>query len=294
MKYLILIFILLGFILISCSHNKPILSIGLIADPQYKDAPASGDRNYTESLWKLREAIDSLNYYKVDFIQNLGDIIDKEWSSFDSIMPIYDRINSDIENYHLLGNHDFAVDSTQKENVLKVLSMPDFYYSYIKKNWRFVVLDGTDYAYFSNSLHNYSQDKIDAYYAKTAGKKNHYTWNSGIGEQQKAWLKDELAAAESLHQKVIIFSHLPIKPNHEASLWNSNEIVAILESSANVVAFINGHHHKGDYVYENGIHYITIFGMVDTMISSYGVLEIYKNRIILKGFGNQKNYILTE
>ena len=93
----------------------------MIADPQYKDAPKSGDRNYSESLWKLKEAIDTLNYYKVDFIQNLGDIIDNEWRSYDSIMPVYATISPGIESYHALGNHDFSVDSIKKPKILKTL-----------------------------------------------------------------------------------------------------------------------------------------------------------------------------
>lgn len=291
MKYSIIILVLVGLIIISsCSKDKSILKIGLVADPQYKNAPSVGEREYKESLWKLKEAIDTFNYHKVGFIQNLGDIIDKDWGSFDSIIPVYDKIDDGIDNYHLLGNHDFAVDSTQKENLLKTLSMPNYYYSYVKKDWRFIVLDGTDYAYFSNSLHNYNIDKINLYYAKTEGKKNHYTWNSGVGEKQQAWLKEELKIAESLDQKVIVFCHLPVKPNFSASLWNNDEIVAILESSPSVVAFINGHHHDGGYAYENGIHYFTIFGMVNTMISSYAILEIRKDSLFLKGFGNQKSY----
>lgn len=294
MKYSIIVLVLFGLVISSYSQDKPILKIGLIADPQYKDAPSSGERKYRETLWKLEEAIDTFNHYKVDVIQSLGDIIDEDQRSFDSIIPLYDNINSDIKNYHLLGNHDFAVDSTQKGNILKTLSMPDFYYSYVKKNWRFIVLDATDYAYFSNSLHNYSIDKIDACYAKTEGKKNHYTWNSGIGEKQQAWLKEELKIAESLNQKVIVFSHMPVKPHFAASLWNSDEIVDILESSPNVVAFINGHHHEGGYSKGNGIHYVTISGMVNTMLSSFGMLEIYKDSLFLKGYGNQKSYSLSE
>ncbi len=295
MKHSIITIVLAGLFLCSCSQNEPILKIGLIADPQYKDAPSSGDRKYKETLWKLEEAIDTLNHYKVDFIQNLGDIIDKEWRSFDSIIPVYNNLNPGIGNYHTLGNHDFSVDSSQMQNVLKALSMPDYYYSYVKKSWRFIVLDATDYAYYSNSLHNYSIEKIDACYAKTEGKENHYTWNSGVGEKQQAWLKEELRSAELLNQDVIVFAHLPIKPIHAASLWNSNEIVDILESSPNVVAYINGHHHAGGYAFANGIHYITIFGMVNTMVGSYAILDIYEDgRLTLTGFGNQKSFKLQK
>ena len=291
---LLTIGMLLIFHINSCSTTKPILKIGLIADPQYKDTPKRGDRHYNKSLWKLKEAIDTLNYHKVDFIQNLGDIIDDEWRSYDSIIPIYATINPEIENYHVLGNHDFSVDSIKKSDVLKTLSMPDYYYSYVKKKWRFIVLDGTDYAYFSNSVHKHSIDKIDVLYAKTKGKENHYIWNAGVGDKQKKWLKKELRIAESLHQDVIVFSHYPVRPYHSATLWNSDEIVAILKSSSSVVAHINGHHHVGGYAFEDGIHYITIFAMVNTKISSYAIINLYKDSLVIKGYGNQKSMTLQK
>ncbi|NOR73726.1 MAG: phosphatase [Draconibacterium sp.] len=289
------IFILLTLSIIflsSCIQPKqtePILKIGLIADPQYQNLTTSGERYYGESLWKLAEAIDTLNHNNVDFIQNLGDIINAEWQSYDSIIPVYNKINPDIENYHLLGNHDFSVDSTKMGDVLNKLGMPDYYYSFMKKSWRFIVLDATDYAYFSNYLHNYDIENIDEYFAKTEGKSNHYDWNSGIGEKQQNWLKEELINAASLNQKVIVFSHMPIKPERAASLWNSDEIVNIIESSPNVVAFITGHHHDGGYAFENGIHYITISGMVNTEISSFAILNIYNDSLVLNGFGNQRD-----
>jgi len=289
------IFITMSIIILSsCLRNKqtePVLKVGLIADPQYQDLPSIGERYYGESLRKLAEAIDTLNNNNVDFVQNLGDIINDEWRSYDSIIPDYDKIEPGIENYHLLGNHDFSVDSTKIGDILKTLGMPDYYYSYVRENWRFIVLDATDYAYFSNYIHKYDIEKIDACYAKTEGKSNHYEWNSGIGEKQKTWLKDELQSAESLNQKIIIFSHMPIKPQRVASLWNSAEIVNIIERSPNVVAFITGHHHDGGYAFSNGIHYITISGMVNTEISSFAILKIYKDSLLLKGYGNQVDFV---
>jgi len=278
----------------SCAPSEPVLSIGLVADPQYADNPAAGKRYYRESLWKLREAIDTFNAENVDLVQNLGDIIDKGWESYDSILPVYRHLNAGIENYHLLGNHDFAVDSSHFADLLVTLSMPDYYYSYVKEAWRFIVLDATDYAYFSNSLHKHDTNQINSYYNHTEGKSNHYRWNSAIGEKQQNWLRLELDSAGSLKQNVIVFSHMPLRPlNTAENLWNNEEIIDIIESSPNVVAFINGHNHAGDYVFKNGIYYLTILGKVDTMINSYGILEIYKNSLVLKGYGNQKSFMLT-
>lgn len=293
MNKLYISLISLVILLSSCSNNEPILKIGLVADPQYANKPIAGKRYYRESLWKLEEAIDSFNYYNVDFVQNLGDIIDVEWESFDSILPVYDKLKPDIDNYQLLGNHDFAVDSTHLKDLLKKLSMPDYYYSYSKKDWRFIVLDATDYAYYSNPLHNHDINLVNFYYEKIKEKPNHRPWNGAIGDEQQSWLKQELDSANLLNQKVILFSHLPLRPQNDPhNLWNDFEITDIIESSSNVVAFINGHNHSGGYVFKNGIHYITIFGMVDTRISSYGILELYKDSLVLRGYGNQKKYNL--
>ena len=295
MKYLYFLLITTMCIQHSYSQSEPILKIGLIADPQYADKPNTGLRYYKESLCKLKQSIDTFNYYQVDFVQNLGDIIDAKWESFDSIVSLYENLNSGIENYHLLGNHDFSVDSLSLKNLLVTLAMPDYYYSYVKKGWRFIVLDATDYSYFSNPLHNHDINQVNSYYNSVKEKPNNYRWNGAIGEKQQNWIKQELDSAEFLNQKVIIFSHMPLKPLGKAhNLWNNYEIIELIENSSNVVAFINGHNHAGGYVSENGIDYITISGMVETMVNSYAILEIYDNRLSLKGYGNQINILIME
>ena len=108
MKKNLLILITLKLILGSCSDKEPFLKVGLVADPQYANQPPSGKRNYRESLWKLQEAIDTFNSNKVDLVQNLGDIINDKWESYEAILPLYYKLNPDINNYHLLGNHEFC------------------------------------------------------------------------------------------------------------------------------------------------------------------------------------------
>ena len=289
MRYHRILLVAIVLILASCSSTEPMLKIGLVADPQYANKPTVGKRYYAESLWKLKQAIDTFNTEQVDFVQNLGDIIDDDWSNYDSIIPVYEHLNQGIPNYHLLGNHDFSIDSTHFEELLTILSMPDYYYSYQEKGWRFIVLDATDYSFYSNQLHKHDTNQVNAYYHHTKEKPNHKIWNSAMGEEQQNWLKQELAEANTMHQKVILFSHMPLRPAGDPhNLWNNDEIIAIMESSPDVVAFINGHNHAGAYVFKNGIHYITIFGMVDTMIGSFGILEVYQDSLVLRGFGNQQ------
>lgn len=281
-------------LLSSCSRKDPFMKIGLVADPQYANKESTEKRYYSGSLLKLEEAIDSFNYYRVDFVQNLGDIIDDKWESFDSILPVYTKLNADIENYQLLGNHDFDIDSIYLGGLPEKLSMPGYYYSYAKKGWRFIVLDATDFAYYSNSLHGYPIIEVDHYFDKAKGKPNNKPWNGAIGKEQQNWLKQELDSAKLLHQKVILFSHMPVCPEGDPhNLWNDIEIRELIEKSSNVVAYINGHNHAGAYEFKNGIHYVTLNGMVDTKIGSFGILEFYKDHLVLVGFGNQKTLNLS-
>ena len=60
---------------------KPIFSFGLIADVQYCDCEPRGSRYYRSSLTKLKEAVDAFKKDSVEFIINLGDLIDKDDSS---------------------------------------------------------------------------------------------------------------------------------------------------------------------------------------------------------------------
>lgn len=294
MKNILYFCLAISLALSSCSQPKPILKIGLVADPQYEDKNTAGKRHYRESLWKLEQAIDTFNFHKVDFVQNLGDIINSKWESYNSIMPVYDKLDSETHSYHLFGNHDFAVDSSYMPDLLEVLSMPDHYYSYVEKNYRFIVLNSMDYSILANPLYQRDTNLVNKYYNSTKGQINHYRWNGAIGKKQQEWLKSELSLAENENQKVIIFEHMPLLPEEvEERLWNSEEIVSIIEGTPNVIAHINGHRHKGGYAQENGIHYISVFGMVDTEVSSYGILEIYKDSLVLKGYGHQESLCLA-
>lgn len=294
MKCFLLISFFISFNLFAFSQNIPILKIGLIADPQYEDANNQGDRYYRESLWKLQEAVDTFNFYQIDIVQNLGDIINHNWESFNDIMPIYNNLNANIENYHLLGNHDFLIDNSHKHELLNLFSMPDYYYSYVKNNWRFIVLDATDYSFYANYIHNYDMSIINSYYDFTDGNENHHGWNAAIGSEQQNWLLQQLNDAEQLNQKVIIYSHIPIRPlNTEDNLWNDYEIIDIIESKPNVVAYINGHHHYGNFIKAGNVNYLSMYGMLNNMTNSYGILEIYTDKIKLIGFGNQESYIFN-
>ena len=108
------------------------------------------------------------------------------------------------------------------------------------------------------------------------------------------WIDSLLTECDLEEKNVLLLCHFPVFPKSAANLWNDEEIVALLEQHSSVKAFINGHHHPGNYALKNGIHYLTLQGMVYSEKEnafSIGILESSKIRI--KGFGREPNRTLN-
>ena len=274
-------------------NEFPLLKIGLIADPQYCDCPPAGTRYYRETLKKLPAAIDTLNKYEVDFVVTLGDVIDRYYESFDSILPLYEDL--DMPDYKLLGNHAFEeVDDTLKDTIIYLYNMPDYYYDFTYNDWRFIILDGTELAAYDSILHPELREEADSLWQSVQGQINDVPWNGGIGRKQRQWIENTISDAMINDEKVILFCHFPVYPEHYLNLWNREDIIEIVEKYDNTVAYINGHNHDGNYGYLNGKHYVTQKGMVETYdTSSYSILEIYDNKLVFNSYGLMKNHIIS-
>jgi hypothetical protein len=59
-----------------------------------------------------------------------------------------------------------------------------------------------------------------------------------------------------------------------------------------VKAYINGHNHKGKYGQKNGIHYLTLKGMVETESNAYSIIGIFQDRIKVIGYGRETDRVL--
>lgn len=239
-------------------------AFGVIADAQYCDAAAAGTRFYRDSPAKLADCVDVLNELPLAFVIHLGDLIDRDFRSFEVIVPIFDRIRS--PRHHVLGNHDFSVAPDELDRVAAKLGLSSCYYSFQHHGWRFVVLDGTEVSLFAHRegspAHVAAKQLYDQ--MKQQGIPQAEPWNGGIGPQQLAWLNGQLQAASRAGQKVIVFCHYPVYPAAAHNLWNDTELIGVLEAHDCVVAYINGHNHAGDYAVHHGIHYLTVPGMVET------------------------------
>ena len=112
------------------SEEKSKFEFGIVPDVQYWGGDSSGTRYYRNSVDKLIKAAQTLNSEDVEFTVQTGDLIDRDLSSFSTILPIYNMIEG--PKYHVLGNHDFPVTTDQ---VIDILDMPNQYYDFKYKNW---------------------------------------------------------------------------------------------------------------------------------------------------------------
>ena len=261
---------------------EPVLEIGVIADCQY-DTRTSSIRKYDLSTKKLQQAITDFNHKDLSFVVHLGDFIDQGFDHFATLLSITEWSRAPF--FHVLGNHDFSVEDHQKLAVPTVLGMPSRYHSFVRNEFRFIILDSNDislYAYPADDTRTLTARKYHSRYWS-----NKPEWNGAFGQEQLSFVANEIKLAERLDQKVILFSHHPVFPPNRHNAWNETELITLLSSSSNVVMFINGHNHSGNYGQKNGIHFVTFKGMVDTTTTAYGILRLYSNKAEIVGRGRQ-------
>jgi predicted phosphodiesterase len=117
-------------------------------------------------------------------------------------------------------------------------------------------------------------------------------YNGAIGGDQLSWLKTALEEAMVKKENAVLYCHFPVYPKNIHNLWNAEEIVELIEAYPCVKAYINGHNHKGNYAEKNGIHYLTLKGMVDTDQTSYAVINVDKEHMEVIGYGREESRVL--
>jgi predicted phosphodiesterase len=268
--------------------QKPLFSFGIIADIQYADIDPAGSRFYRNSPGKLKEAVSTLKADSVHFLINLGDMIDKDYISF---KPVMDIINSSgIKIYNVAGNHDYSIDPRNKKSI----SVKTEHYSFIYQKFRFILLDGNEISTYKSENKKtikHAEDLIAQINA--SGDINGMDWNGGIGSNQISWLNLQLEEAMLNNEKVFLICHFPVFPENMHNLLNYKEVLPVIGKYKNIIAWLNGHNHAGNYGNFNMIHCVTFRGMVETEKSnSYALVEVFTNKIIINGYGREKSQTL--
>lgn len=182
--------------------------------------------------------------HKPDFFLNGGDSIND--ASYNNVVrnqvteqwAIWDDCLKQIgkqEIYSCIGNHDpwwKAPEKTDemygKDYVVKRLKIPNRYYSFSKKNWHFIILDG-----------NNSKISLD--------------------EEQYKWLEQELEKLPTATPTVIM-SHYPILGTTQVLVGGGHSDAKKLKDlfykhRDKVKICLSGHNHLSDHTIYNGVLY---------------------------------------
>lgn len=268
----------------------PLLRFGLIADAQYADADPEGERHYRSTPEKLKRAVETLHAAQPAFTLHLGDFIDRDFKSFDTMLPLFKDLGHPV--HHLLGNHDYSVADTEKVRVVATLGMPHDYYTFRSGNIRIVMLDTTSlstYKHPAGSAAKAASEKLLAE-LKSKGATGAQPWNGGVADPQLEWLDRELTAADVAKERVILCGHHPLLPAAAHTLWNPDAVLAVIDRHPCVIAWFNGHNHAGDFAERKGIPYVTFRSMLhhpDT--TAFSIVDVHADRIVITGHGREQS-----
>lgn len=254
--------------------EAPLLTVGVVADPQYADTAPRDGRTPREVPRRLKLAVDYFNRHQVNFVVSLGDFIDwddidytwppvtdvttrSDWAHFETLNAIWQQIEA--PRYHVLGNHEWYVpdradDGEKPGRVFRKFGFKDKgYYDFAEQGFRFVILDGNDRYMYAYPKGSPAYIDAKAYYdALPRHLPERRNWNGAISQQQLSWLRATLADAQEKQQRVVVCCHYPIhEPAEPHTLLNHAELRAVLDAFPNVVLWLNGHNHQGGYALAN-------------------------------------------
>lgn len=268
------------------------IRIGLIADPQYSDLPASSpERSPGASLEKLKDIVAHLNTEELDAVVVLGDYIDRGFRNFQPVLDVLSELRAPV--WPVLGNHDFCVNDDYScgriDEVLALLGLTrDSRYRYIDlAGTRFVILDTNEKSVMEAELTGERAEDIEARLAELnkSGVENAFPWNGEVGNEQLAWAKDVIDEAKVRNMRVVVFGHHQIWPDHPDSALNSAQVRDVLSANENVVAYINGHNHHGDFGVYQDMPCVTVEGIIEGDDNAWGILELTDDTLRVQGFG---------
>ena len=247
------------------SKREGTFTFAVLADIQYADKDPRGKRHYRTALQKFTECVDHLNRQKPAFVIQLGDIVDghadntdKSKEDLDVVLRVFNRLS--IPKYHVVGNHCLTVGA---QTLRQQLGIQRFYYDFTVpsvQSWRFVVLDGNAAGY------------------------------GAMGDEQLTWLRATLDQAARNGEKVICFSHYALlqAATHHHRTAKPEPILKVIDDADCVAAWFAGHDHAGGYAIRNGVHHVTVKGMVEApVVNAYALVEVCPDKIREIGFGKE-------
>lgn len=268
-----------------CQETQTI-RVGIFTDCQYCNCSNDERRFYKLSLAKLDSTISTFNTLPLDAVFHLGDMIDHNFVSYDSVLPRFRQFKAPL--HLVMGNHDYMIESNFKPGLESHIGMKEDYYRVDIGNWSFIILNGNDLSFFAPQTKTQRQERN-----KMVGdlfvsfKFNGMPWNGGIGHDQMIWLETQLSTAQANKRNVIVLCHFPLFSKGHHNLFNNLEVFELINRYSCCKAYFNGHYHAGGYKEVDGIHLVNFHGMVDTFQNAFALVTLTTDSILIDGYGRE-------
>ena len=106
----------------------------------------------------MKDAVSVFRQDSVNFIVNLGDLIE---GNYESYKPVINILNSSgIKTYHITGNHDYSVDSRYLSRLPVFTESREGYYSIIYKKYRLIFINGNEISTYAHADKDHDQTGI--------------------------------------------------------------------------------------------------------------------------------------
>jgi hypothetical protein len=258
------------------------LRIGLVADVQYGDKPDDGRNTYRAALDRLRAVVDQLNAADLDLVVQLGDVIDgtfdrprhdaaRDERDLDAVLAVLDGLAPPLE--HVVGNHGLSL---PRERLLERLGPAAGHRVRDVGPARLVFVDTLAFARVGRRPEDPVRVAAEAWLAAhdVAEHPHAHGWNGGLGEAQRAWLREVLAADD---RPAVVLAHHPVDPaacRPKFLAWDHAEALAVVDAAPRCVAWVNGHDHRGGRDERNGVLHATVPGLVAATGPVWARLEV--------------------
>ena len=300
----------------------PLFSFGVIADVQWADDEDGYNydrtvaRRYRGAFLTLVRAVDWWNalVQPPNFIAQLGDILDginvklgQSDSALEAALAELDRAPCPAVN--IVGNHElYNFDRPALAKAGWLRHGDKEYYSFKPAaGWRMVVLDPYQLALIGHTaddprrlasveLIGQRNPGVDPsgvggeWFAKVSGSDRRFVpYNGGLGREQLAWLRAELADATAAEERVCIMCHVILHPQAcggSTMVWDYPEALGVLAESECVAAVLCGHDHFGQYYLdEHGVHHCTFCSPLNKGDdgSAFGLVRVWDDALEVCG-----------
>lgn len=307
--------------------KHPLISIGLLSEIRHAnvvdgEAPWGATLHHREALRGVRSAIAEWNDTSdrnLKLIVCLGNLIessrDTQTAQHNLIEVVSELDKCRIPTHYVLGNHDvYNIPGSLLQTTLRLPNDTKAYYWLdIHAGFRLVVLDcldlsvarwGPDHANTTQAvslLRKYNKNRnMNEVHGLEGLEQRFNATNGGISQDQLLWLSQVLQDTANKGKKAIICMHMPIYPEvaePSCLLWNYDEVLRTIHSGRNMgcVALVLSGHDRGGCVRDPaGVHHVVVEGIVECCppLTAFGVLELYENKITLRGESTMSSYTI--